>query len=70
MDESKKCIKDNYNIVVNFSDHPGYYSAYKYVSKEDKDVLRSPNHPTSVVEPRPLHPDYMPSKFSFIQGDN
>ena len=48
----KKCIKDNYSIVVNFSDHPGYYSAYRYVTKEDKDVLRSPNHPTSVVEPR------------------
>ena len=41
----KKCIKDNYNIVVNFSDHPGYYSAYRYVTKEDKAVLRSPNHP-------------------------
>ena len=37
---------------MNFSDHPGYYSAYRYVTKEDKDVLRSPNHPTSVVEPR------------------
>ena len=48
----KKCIKDNYNIVVNFSDHPGYYSAYRIVTREDKDVLRSPNHPTSVVEPR------------------
>ena len=48
----KKCVKDNYNIVVNFSDHPGYYSAYKYVIKEDQAVLRSSNHPTSVVEPR------------------
>ena len=51
MDESKKCIKDNYNIVVNFSDHPGYYSAYKYVTKEDQAVLTSSNHPKSVVEP-------------------
>ena len=48
----KICIKDNYNIIVKFSGHPGYYSAYTYVTKEDKAVVRSPNHPTRIVEPR------------------
>ena len=48
----KQCIKDNYDIVVNFSDHPGNYSAHKYVTKEYQAVLASSNHSTSVVEPR------------------
>ena len=48
----KQRIQEDYNIVVNFSDHPGYYSAYRYVVKEDQAVLKSRNHPTIAVQPR------------------
>ena len=39
-------------MIVNFSDHPGYYSAYRYVVKEDQAVLKSQNHPIIAVQPR------------------
>jgi hypothetical protein len=28
--------------VVNFSDHDGYYTAYRYISKSDENVYHSP----------------------------
>ena len=31
--------------MVHFSDHEGYYSAYKYIRKFDEDVFHSHNHP-------------------------
>ena len=31
--------------MVNFSDHDGYYTAYRYISKSDENVYHSPNHP-------------------------
>ena len=30
---------------MNFSDHDGYYTAYRYISKSDENVYHSPNHP-------------------------
>ena len=41
-------------MVVDFSGHAGYYTAYQYVKKEDTEVLRSDNHPSSVAAPKTL----------------
>ena len=39
-------LDENYGIQVNFSDkHNTYYSAYRYVTKEDSEALHSPSHP-------------------------
>ena len=43
--ESKRTLQRKHGIVVNFSDHDGYYSAYKYICKYDDNVYHSPNHP-------------------------
>ena len=47
-------LDENYGIQVNFSDnHSSYYSAYRYVTKEDHEALHSPGHPDlSDVVPR------------------
>ena len=42
------------NVVVHFSSHAGYYTAYQYVTKEDTEVLRSKSHPSSVAAPKTL----------------
>lgn len=42
----REFLEKHYNIKVNFSDnHVTYYSAYKYCTKEDSDVVLSPDHP-------------------------
>ena len=42
----RKYLEENFGIKVNFSDnHTTYYSAYRYVMKEDNDALHSPSHP-------------------------
>ena len=42
----RKYLEENFGIKVNFSDnHTTYYSAYRYVRKEDNDALHSPFHP-------------------------
>ena len=42
----RKYLEENFGIKVNFSDnHPTYYSAYRYMTKEDNDALHSPSHP-------------------------
>ena len=39
-------LDEKYGIKVNFSDkHNTYYSAYRYVTKEDTDALHSASHP-------------------------
>ena len=39
-------IDQTHGIQVNFSEnHSGYYSAYQYLTKEDKETVHSPNHP-------------------------
>lgn len=43
--ECKRSLKRKHGVVVNFSDHEGYYTAYKYVCKRDNAVYHSPNHP-------------------------
>ena len=50
----KKYLQEFENVVVNFSGHNGYYTAYQYVIKEDTEVLRSENHPLSVPAPKTL----------------
>jgi len=42
----KKYLKDHHGISVHFSSlHYNYYSAWKYVTKEDEHVLQSDKHP-------------------------
>ena len=49
----KQQFQREFNVVLNFSDgHPNYYSAYKYVTKTDKDFIQSANHPDLQNEPR------------------
>ena len=43
---SKSHLKREHNISVHFSNlHYNYYSAWKYVTKEDTDVIESEDHP-------------------------
>ena len=43
---AKKYLKDEQDISVHFSNvHYNYYSAWKYVIKEDEEILESDNHP-------------------------
>ena len=43
---SKKYLKRRHDISVHFSSlHHNYYSAWKYVIKEDQEFLQSDNHP-------------------------
>ena len=43
---AKRHLLANYGISVHFSDsHQNYLSAYRYVTKQDKDVYHSPGHP-------------------------
>ena len=48
----KKYLQEVENVVVHFSGHAGYYTAYQYVTKEDTEVLRSESHPSSVAAPK------------------
>ena len=42
---AKQYLKDRCGITVNFSNsHDNYYSAWKYVTKEDEEVLQSAGH--------------------------
>ena len=41
--EAKKSIEAEHGIAVNFSDHDGYYTAYRYISKSDEMVFHSWN---------------------------
>jgi len=50
----KRYLQEVEHVVVNFSGHAGYYTAYQYVTKEDTEVLRSDNHPSSVAAPKTL----------------
>ena len=47
-------LDEKYGIQVNFSDNQSsYYTAYRYVTKEDHEALHSPGHPDlSDVVPR------------------
>ena len=49
----KKYLNEKFGIQVHFSDHHnGYYSAYKYVTKEDTVALHSPGHPDLTTVPK------------------
>ena len=53
----KQRIQEDHGIVVNFSDHPGYYSAFRYVMKEDQAVLKSQN--AKIQESKKSRPDIL-----------
>ena len=49
----KKYLNKKFGIQVHFSDHQnGYYSMYKYVTKEDTEALHSPGHPDFTMVPK------------------
>ena len=50
----KESISSQEGIVVNFSDnHDNYYSAYRYICKDDDSVHHNKNHPNlDVASPR------------------
>ena len=49
----KKYLSDKFGIQVHFSDHHNsYYSAYKYVTKEDTEAKHSLGHPDLSTVPR------------------
>ena len=51
----RRYLESQYYIRVNFSSiHCNYYSAWKYVTKEDKDPLQSENHPVLTNAPRTM----------------
>eukprot|EP00794_Sanderia_malayensis_P002410 gene2410-biopygen1298 len=50
----KKHLQETKDIVVHFSGHPGYHTAYEYVTKLDSQVLRSEGHPTLKGAPKTL----------------
>ena len=41
----KKYIQDHHHIIVDFSGHSGYHTAFNYVAKEDEGFIKSENHP-------------------------
>lgn len=54
----KNHLSEMFGIVVNFTgDHDNYYSAYKYITKEDPDVYHSTGHPNlkEAVSPKTKH---------------
>lgn len=44
--ESKRALQREHGIVVNLSDHDGYSTAYRYISKYDENVYHSQIIPT------------------------
>ena len=43
--EAKRTLVTQHRISVHFSDHDGYYSAYRYISKYDENIFHSTGHP-------------------------
>ena len=42
----KNLLKERHNITISFTEnHERYYSAFTYISKTDRNVYISPNHP-------------------------
>ena len=55
---AKKYLEREHNIEVHFSDdHDSYYSAYRYVTKEDSGTYHSADHPNmeSAGSPKSKH---------------
>ena len=50
----KRYLQEVENVMVHCSGHSGYYTAYQYVTKEDTEVFRSENHPSSIAAPKTL----------------
>lgn len=50
----KKGMMDLHDVVLHFSDiHTDYSDAWHYVTKEDKEVIQSPNHPVEIRRTAP-----------------
>ena len=55
--KAQNAIKDRHSIVVNFSGHSGYHTAYEYVTQKDSNCLNSLNsshHPENVIARKTL----------------
>jgi hypothetical protein len=51
---SKRFLMENYGVSVHYSSaHHDYYSAWRYVTKSDKDFVQSENHPRLREAPKP-----------------
>ena len=51
---SKRFLMENYGVSVHYSSaHHDYYSAWRYVTKSDKDFVQSENHPCLREAPKP-----------------
>ena len=51
----KQEFQRDFNVVLHFSDgHSNYFSAYRYVTKSDKDFVLSENHPDLSNPPRTM----------------
>ena len=48
----KNYVQQKYSIVINFSGHTGYHTAFNYVVKEDSSFITSSNHPETVSPPK------------------
>ena len=48
----KNYVQQKYGIVINFSGHTGYHTAFNYVVKEDSSFITSSNHPETVSPPK------------------
>ena len=45
--KAKQRIQEDHGIIVNFSNHPGYYTAFRYVAKEDQAVFEKSTPPSN-----------------------
>ena len=48
----KNYVQQKYGIVINFSGHTGYHTAFNYVVKEGSSFITSSNHPETVSPPK------------------
>ena len=48
----KKHLKEHFHIIVNFSGHDGYFTAFNYVIEEDSEFITSENHPDAIARPK------------------
>ena len=48
----KKYLKEHFHIIVNFSGHDGYFTAFNYVIEEDSEFITSQNHPDAITRPK------------------
>jgi hypothetical protein len=42
---ARSSLEAEHGIIVNFSDHDGYHTAYQYIKKYDNEVYHSTGNP-------------------------